>query len=190
MNRPICESASPTEYDVLKTLCENSGLYVEFLYYPLPECQAKKNKNTPSAKAAKADTLQVGDNPFRFAGYLLTMRRGGAFAFTKADKITLTMRSTTRRKKLEPGVGYYADKSNKQEDGSHKTGFSKGEHEFRAFRLDRRPDCGLDLSSVRITQGGKNGVRGLQLFPNVAPMLPVILPAVHVPQAAPVLIPV
>ena len=108
MNRPICESASPTEYDVLKTLCENSGLYVEFLYYPLPECKAKKNPNCPSAKAARADTIQVGDNPFRFAGYLLTMRRGGAFHFTKADNITLTMRSTTRRKKLETGTGYYA----------------------------------------------------------------------------------
>jgi hypothetical protein len=180
---------NPTEFDVLKTLAENSGLYVEFMYYPLPECQAKKNKNTPSAKAAKADTIQVGDNPFRFAGYLLTMRRGGAFAITKADNLTLTMRSTTRRKKLETGVGYYADKSNKQETGGHKVGFSKGEHQYRAFRLDRRADCGLDLSSVRITQGGKNGCKGLQLFPNVAPLVhamvhPAVAEVVRVPVPA------
>ena len=180
----ICESASPTEFEVLQTLCENSGRFIRLRYVPLPECKAKKNPNCPSAKAAKADTLQVGDDPFLFAGYILTQRRGGALTLTKTGNLTLTLRTTTRQKKLATGTGYYADKSNKQEDGSHKTGFVKGEFQYRAFRLDRRPDCGLDLSTVEVSQCDRRNRGLVRLFPNVAPMLPVV------PNAAPVLVPV
>jgi len=179
----ICNDAMPTGFDVFRTLAENSGRFIKFRYYPLPECKAKRNPNTPSAKAARRDTLNVGDDPFAFGGYLLTQRRGGALSITKDENLTMTLRTTTRQKKLASGMGYYADKSNKQEDGSHKTGFKKGEFLYRAFRLDRRPDCGLDLSTVEVSQCDRR-TRGLvRLFPNVAPL-------VRIPQAMPEVVPV
>jgi hypothetical protein len=171
MSKTICENPNPSEVEVLQTLCEGaSGKFLRFRYKPLPEC---RKKVTASVAAAKADTLIVG-NPEIMAGYVQKRKLGGkvgdAFSVTKAGNLILNLRSTTRRKKLATGTGYYADKSNKQEDGSRKTGYVKDEFMPRSVRLDRQPFHGIDLSTVEVSQGGRK--KGLvRLFPNVQPMV-------------------
>lgn len=164
----ICQEQNPTLYDVLAAFFALRG-YVEFRYTKLPEC---KKKLTPSAALAQKFTIM----PEEKADWNIVkgMVTDTSLRMTKDGNFTLTLRNMMRKVKgdevnAETGEvieeSYFADKSNAQEDGTHKIGFVAGEYEYRTVRLDLRNDgYGIDLASILVNIGGKK-----RLFPNAHP---------------------
>jgi hypothetical protein len=145
-----------TTYDVLAALIANSGKYIEFKYKPLPECKVKM---TPSRAAALESTIKpISAMPEDVGGFFCVE----GIRITKAGDFIVTLRNMKRKNigdVIDPETGillesYYSDKSNKQEDGSHKEGFDTGEFLFRSYRLDVRDDgCGINLGSMKVNNG-------------------------------------
>jgi hypothetical protein len=125
---------------------------------------------TPSKAAAQASTKIIG-SPDVVSGFLTTE----SLRMTKDGNFTLTLRNNKRRcigDVVNPETGeiiaesYFADKANKQEDGSSKVGFEDGEFMYRSYRLDVRADGkGLDVTSLVANLGGKQ-----LLFPERGPV--------------------
>jgi len=165
MQNKICPEAAPETYDVVAAFCFLRG-YIEFDYKPLPECQAKVNKNCPSQVAARQSTVTIAP-PERVKGFIDAAPR-----MTKAGEFILTIRNVNRRNtgiEVDENTGeiigesYFADKANAQTDGTSKTGFAEGEYLYRSYRLDvRGDDKGIQLHTVMVNLGGKK-----RLFPNV-----------------------
>jgi hypothetical protein len=164
-------SIVPDTYEVLEAFCLYRG-YVEFDYKPLPECQAKVNKNAPSRIAAAQSTTMIAP-PERVKGYI----EEDSPKMTKEGNFILNIRNINRRNQEIQidaetgeiiGFSYYADKSNKQRDGSRKIGYDDGEYMPRSFRLDVRGDFkGIQLETVRVVGKREDGTMGkVRLFPN------------------------
>ena len=158
--------ANPNLYETLATFVMARG-WISFKYKPLPEC---KKKVTASVVAARKSTVMPEDRAEWdvVSGFLTD----DAIRMTKDGDFIVTLRNMKRKNAgdvVSPETGevieesYFSDKSNRQEDGSLKIGFDKGEYLYRSYRLDvRQDDCGVNLASVMVNIGGKK-----RLFPNV-----------------------
>lgn len=165
MKQAICEEAKPETYDVVAAFCFLRG-YVEFEYKPLPECQKKASKTSPSAIAARQSTLTIAP-PEMVKGFITDAPK-----ITKAGEFVLTLRNINRRNagaQVDENTGeiigesYFADKANAQTDGTSKEGFTEGEYLYRSYRLEVRPDGkGVQLHTVKVNFGGK-----VRYFPHV-----------------------
>lgn len=164
-------SVNPTLGEVTTALKMLRG-YVEFRYKPLPECRVQL---TPSKAAALAFTLY----PKKRSEWGIVKGYLGEDSFFKTHDGNFCIRLRNMKRKVIGNIldlitgevveySYFADKSNRQEDGTRKIGFDDGEYLFRAFRLDVRNDgFGIDLASVHINMGRALGKQ--RLFPNASP---------------------